>query len=81
MDLVLIQETKKRFLDRYEGILRDIVALVHCRDVDLLIYTPREFAEMTDRRFIQTIMKEIDAAWNLVDACEKWLEMHKSEKE
>jgi uncharacterized protein len=58
VDLVLIQETEKRFLDRYEGILRDIVALVHGRDVDLLIYTPQEFAEMTDRRFIRTIMKE-----------------------
>jgi predicted nucleotidyltransferase len=58
VDLVLIQATEKRFLDRYEGILHDIITLVHGRDVDLLIYTPQEFAEMADRRFIQAIMKE-----------------------
>lgn len=58
VDLVLIQGTEKRFLDRYEGILYDIVAQVHGRDVDLLIYTPKEYAAMADRRFIQTVMKE-----------------------
>jgi predicted nucleotidyltransferase len=58
IDLVLIQNTEKRFLDRYDGILGDIALLVPGRAVDLLIYTPQEFVDMADRRFIQTIVKE-----------------------
>jgi uncharacterized protein len=58
LDLMLIQETDKRFLDRYQGIYGDITDLVRGRGVDLLIYTPEELDRMSGRRFIQTILKE-----------------------
>jgi predicted nucleotidyltransferase len=40
LDLFVVQDTDRRFLDRYEGILNDITDIVTDRDVDLLIYTP-----------------------------------------
>jgi predicted nucleotidyltransferase len=58
LDLIVIQETEKRFLDRYEGLLKEIVQAVSGRDVDLLIYTPQEFAQMADRPFIAAALRE-----------------------
>ena len=58
LDLIVVQETDKRFLDRYDDLLREIVQAVPGRDVDLLIYTPQELAKMTDRPFIATALKE-----------------------
>jgi predicted nucleotidyltransferase len=58
LDLMLVQETDKRFLDRYKGILGELTDVVRGRDVDLLIYTPAELASMSERRFMQTILKE-----------------------
>ena len=46
LDLIVVQDTKKHFLDRYEGILRDIYRMIKGRGVDLLIYTPEEFDRM-----------------------------------
>jgi predicted nucleotidyltransferase len=58
LDLIVIQDTEKRFLDRYEGLLKEIVHAVPGRDVDLLIYTPQEFAQMADRPFIAAALRE-----------------------
>ena len=58
VDLLLIQQTDKRFLDRYEGILSEISACVPGRDVDVLIYTPPELAQMSQRTMVATALRE-----------------------
>lgn len=58
LDLLLIQTTEKRFLDRYHGILSEICEAVPGRDVNLLIYTPRELEGIAHRPFIATILAE-----------------------
>ncbi len=58
VDLLLVQDTDKRFLDRYDGILSEITDSVKGRDVDLLIYTPKELGYMSDRPFIRTALSE-----------------------
>ena len=58
VDLLLVQETSERFLDRYAGILAEITSRVQGRDVDVLIYTPAELAQMADRPFVATALRE-----------------------
>lgn len=58
LDLILIQETDKRFLDRYDELLREIVQAVPGRDVDVLIYTPQELHQMAHRPLIMTALRE-----------------------
>jgi len=58
LDLIVVQDTPKRFLDRYEGILAEIAALVPGRDVDLLIYTPAEIEQIRDRPLIAAALRE-----------------------
>jgi len=58
LDLILIQETDKRFLDRYDGIYLDIARAVKFQGVDLLIYTPDELSRMAVRRFIRKALEE-----------------------
>ena len=58
LDLIIVQETDKRFLDRYDGIFADIMSAVPGRDVDLLIYTADELAKMRDRPFIRDALNE-----------------------
>jgi len=58
LDLIVIQNTRKPFLDRYDGILAEITALVRGRDVDLLIYTPDEIERMADRPLIAAALRE-----------------------
>ena len=58
VDLLLVQETGKRFLDRYAGILAEITSRVPGRDVDVLIYTPAELAQMADRPFVAAALRE-----------------------
>jgi uncharacterized protein len=58
LDLILIQETDKRFLDRYEGVLSEIIGVVQGWDVDLLIYTPQELERMVHRPFIAKALRE-----------------------
>ncbi|MCI0553412.1 MAG: nucleotidyltransferase domain-containing protein [Anaerolineae bacterium] len=58
IDLILIQNTDLRFLDRYEGVLREFSQALPEWDVDLLIYTPEELAAISHRRFIQRALKE-----------------------
>jgi len=58
VDLIVIQETDKRFLDRYDGILAEITTALERRTVDLLIYTPEELAAIADRPFVATALRE-----------------------
>jgi len=58
VDLILVQKTNLRFLDRYEGILAAVSQALPEWDVDVLIYTPEELAEMSGRNFIQQALKE-----------------------
>ncbi len=58
VDLILVMETDKRFLDRYEGILAELTRVVSAPGVDLLIYTPEELEAMRDRPFIHRALTE-----------------------
>jgi predicted nucleotidyltransferase len=58
LDLILIQKTKLRFLDRYDGLLASFRQVLPGWEVDLLIYTPEELAGIYGRRFIQQALEE-----------------------
>jgi predicted nucleotidyltransferase len=58
LDLLIVQDTDQRFLDRYEYLLPEIVRGVPGRDVDLLIYTPNELRAAAERPFIATVLRE-----------------------
>lgn len=58
IDLILIQNTDLRFLDRYNGVLSAFSQALPEWDVDLLIYTPEELAAISGRRFIQQALKD-----------------------
>jgi predicted nucleotidyltransferase len=58
LDLFVVQNTDKRFLDRYDGILNDVTDIIRDRDVDLLIYTPDELMRTRERPFIKGILNE-----------------------
>jgi hypothetical protein len=58
VDLILIQDTSLRFLDRYDGVLAALTQALPEWDVDLLIYTPAELAKISGRRFIRQALKE-----------------------
>ena len=58
IDLILVQKTDLRFLDRYDGLLASFSQAFPEWDVDILIYTPEELAEISGRRFIQQALNE-----------------------
>jgi uncharacterized protein len=59
LDLLLVQQTDKRFFDRYDGLLYEIgSAIVPHRELDVLIYTPQELENIAHRQFIATILSE-----------------------
>ena len=58
VDLILVQKSNLRFLDRYDGLLASFSRALPEWDVDILIYTPEELAKISDRRFIQQALKE-----------------------
>ena len=58
VDLILIQKTKKRFWDRYDGLLLDLGQAVPKRAVEVLIYTPAELDQIKERTFIRQALKE-----------------------
>jgi len=58
VDLILIQETDKRYLDRFEGILSDLYKSIRGRDLEVFIYTPEEFENIAHRKFIQRAVRE-----------------------
>ncbi len=57
LDLVIIKETQERFLDRLERVY-DLVKPTFAMDV--LVYTPKELAEMQERNnyFTEMVLKE-----------------------
>jgi predicted nucleotidyltransferase len=58
LDLILVQQTEERFLDRYQGILYELNQAVQDRSVEVLIYTPEELSRIADRRFIADALRE-----------------------
>jgi predicted nucleotidyltransferase len=58
IDIILIQNTSLRFLDRYKGILSAFSRALPEWDVDLLIYTPAELEKISGRPFIKQALKE-----------------------
>ena len=58
VDLILVQNTTKRFLDRYEGIHFDLNMAIPHTTVDVFIYTPEEMERMQRRRFIAAALRE-----------------------
>jgi predicted nucleotidyltransferase len=58
LDLILVQRTNQRFLDRYDGLLSELARAVSDRDLDVLIYTPAELSAMTHRPFIRAALRE-----------------------
>ena len=58
VDLILIQDTDLRFLDRYEGILSSFSQALPEYDVEMLIYTPRELDEISETHFIRRALRE-----------------------
>jgi len=58
VDLILVQQTERRFWDRYEGLLCELGWAVPDRDLDVLIYTPQELNELAQRPFVATALRE-----------------------
>lgn len=58
LDMILIQETEKRFFDRYEGLLVELGKAVGKYPIDVLIYTPDELESISHRYFISTAIRE-----------------------
>jgi uncharacterized protein len=57
VDLILVQQTDKRFLDRYEGLELDLHKAFPYATIEALIYTPEEMERMQQRRFIATALR------------------------
>lgn len=56
LDLIVIQRTEKRFLDRLDELYRLLVPRVAC---DILVYTPDEFARLQqESRFVARAARE-----------------------
>lgn len=58
VDLILIQDTDKRYFERFEGILEDLYEVIRGRDIEVFIYTPEELSGISHRKFIQNIFRE-----------------------
>ena len=57
LDLMIIKQTRKRFLER----IKEVIRIIKPRfGVDILVYTPDEFKRMvrSGNPFIQGVMKE-----------------------
>jgi uncharacterized protein len=57
LDLIIITETDKRFLERFDQ-FEKVHFLISDRSVDMLIYTPDELNKISHRRFIKQILEE-----------------------
>ena len=58
IDLILVQTTTRRFLDRLDGILHDLNKASPGPSVEALVYTPGEFEQMKNRGFVSRALKE-----------------------
>ena len=57
LDLMIIVPTKDRFFKRYES-FNEIFEIIKGPAIDMLIYTPEEFKDISHRAFIKRILKE-----------------------
>ncbi|UCD79053.1 MAG: nucleotidyltransferase domain-containing protein [Desulfobacterales bacterium] len=57
LDLLIIVESNKRFFERYES-FNEIFELIRGPAIDMLIYTPEEFKNISHRVFIKRILSE-----------------------
>lgn len=53
IDLIVVKETEKRFLDRLDEFYDDAREAM-----DILVYTPQEFEEMKERPFVRRALQE-----------------------
>ncbi len=53
IDLIVVKETEKRFLDRLDEFYYDA-----SEPLDVLVYTPEEFESMKNRPFLRRAMEE-----------------------
>lgn len=53
IDIIIIQETEKKFLQRLEQFYLDSQTAM-----DILVYTPDEFREMKERNFLKQALKD-----------------------
>ncbi len=58
IDLILVMDTDRRFLDRYKGILFELNDAVKDPYVEPLIYTAEELDSVKNRPFISKALKE-----------------------
>lgn len=58
VDLILVQETERPFLERFHGILRELYQAIPGRDIEVFIYTPEELDRISHRKFIQRALRE-----------------------
>jgi len=58
LDLIIVLRTGKRFLDRYDDLLPEMTRAAPGLDVDLLIYTPEELDQMSERPFIRQALQQ-----------------------
>jgi uncharacterized protein len=60
VDVIFIQNTNERFLDRLDIPLKLLYEKIKGRSIDVLVYTPSEFFKMQEdeNRFIKGIVKE-----------------------
>jgi hypothetical protein len=56
LDVVVVQKTENKFLERLDELYRLILPKI---DLDLLVYTPEEWNDLLESRsFVQSIEKE-----------------------
>jgi len=53
IDLIVVKDTEKRFLDRLDEFYDDAREAM-----DILVYTPQEFEEMKERPFVKRALRE-----------------------
>jgi predicted nucleotidyltransferase len=60
VDVVFVQETGERFIDRPDEPLRLLWQRLHGRGLDVIVYTPSEFERMriSGNRFVRRILSE-----------------------
>jgi len=58
VDLIVVCDADKRFLDRYGDLLYELNLAVQGSAVEVLIYTPEELERLKGRRFIARALQE-----------------------
>ena len=58
VDLILVQNTARRYFARFEGLLEELYRAIPGREIECFIYTPEELASISHRLFIQKALNE-----------------------